>query len=132
MKRALIGFTLSASAMTVFSVGCTSNPTVTNPDDIVFPDSKVSYQAHVDPFLTLRCGGPCHAGSNPAGGIDLTSYPNLFFDRPNLVVASFPDESLLCQVLEGIIGHPPGELQTIPFNQVRGVRTWVAEGATNN
>ena len=132
MRETLLRATLAASTVGLLTTGCTSNATTTDPNSIVFPDTLVSYRNHVDPFLTLRCGGPCHAGSNPAGGIDLTQYNNLFFDRPNLVVAGRPDESLLCQVLERVIGHAPGELQTIPSNQVRGVRQWVLEGAQNN
>ena len=132
MRARLIWATLTASTRGVLSTACTSNATTTDPNSIVFPDTLVRYQNHVDPFLTLRCGGPCHAGPDPAGGIDLTQYNNLFFDRPNLVVSGKPDESLLCQVLERVIGHAPGQLETIPSNQVQGVRQWVLEGAQNN
>ncbi len=132
MRRSIVRSAIAAAAATLSVAGCSDTPTVTDPNTIVFPDSLVSYRAHVDPFLTLRCGGPCHAAPDPVGGIDLTVYQNLFFDRPNLVVAGLPDESLLCQVLERLIGHPAGNLETIPSNQVTGIRTWVREGALNN
>lgn len=110
---------------------CADDGMITNPDAIVFPDSNVSYRDHVNPWLTLRCG-PCHGGSSPAGDINLTRYSSLLFDRPNLVVPGAPGESLLCQVLEGTIGHPVGQFQSLRPEQVAGIRTWVREGARNN
>ncbi|RPI68348.1 MAG: hypothetical protein EHM43_05130 [Ignavibacteriae bacterium] len=124
-------FGLLAAASLSFGSGCTGGDTVTNPQDIVFPDSVVSYRSHVQPFLTLRCG-QCHGTTNAAGGIRLTQYSYLFFDRPNLVVPTRPDESLLNQVLELRVSHPVGNINLISSNQVLGMRTWVAEGAANN
>ena len=128
MRSSLIGILVSASAL-----GATAcqNSQVTNADDVIFPDSLVSYNRHVDPFLSISCG-QCHGPTNPAGGIDLTSYSGLLFDRPNLVVPGKPDESLLIQVLEGVFAHPVGDLTRIPSNHVQGTRTWIAEGAQNN
>ena len=124
-----MAFALATSALVIFS-GC-SQSTVTNSNEIVFPDSLVSYRNHVQPFMSLRCG-QCHGETVAAGGIRLTQYSYLLFDRPNLIVPGAPDESLVVQVLERIIAHPSGQLETIPTNQIRGVRKWVAEGAENN
>lgn len=127
MRRIATG--MAFAAVVVSAVGC--GDTVTNPQEIVFPDSLVSYRNHVQPFLTLRCG-QCHGSTNAAGGIRLTQYSNLFFDRPNLVVVNQPDESLLNQVLELSVPHPVGNIDLIDPKQVRGMRTWVKEGALNN
>jgi hypothetical protein len=55
------------------------------------------------------------------------------FDRPNLIVPSRPNESVIIQILEGVLTHPFGNLQqNITANHVRGMRQWVAEGALNN
>ena len=107
---------------------------ITNPDDIVFPDSNVSFRGQVLPFLALSCGfGGCHGDVSPAGGIRLTSYSTLLFDRPNLVVPGKPDESLNMQVLDGQLQHPWGNLQTtVSASHKRGMRTWIVEGALNN
>lgn len=111
-------------------IGCPQN-TATDPQQIVFPDTLVSYRSHVAPFLALACG-QCHGSATAAGGIILTDYSSLFFSRPNLVVKYAPEESLLNQVLEQTIAHPVGNLQVLPSNQVVGMRVWVAEGALNN
>lgn len=119
--------TLATSLMVC---GCPTG-VVNNPNDVVFPDSNVSYRNHVQPFLGTRCM-PCHDSYNAAGGIRLTSYSYLMFDRPNLVVQGKPEQSLLIMVLEQEIPHLSGNFQNIPSSQIRGVRTWIAEGAKNN
>lgn len=110
--------------------GC-SQSTVTNSSEIVFPDSLVSYKQHVQPFLNIRCG-QCHSDSYAAGGVRLTQYSYLLFDKPNLIVPGKPNESLVNQVLEQFILHQAGQIGAIPSNQVVGMRTWVGEGAKNN
>jgi len=107
---------------------------ITNPQDITFPDSNVSFRGQVLPFLALSCGvGGCHGDISPAAGIRLTSYSTLLFDRPNLVVPGKPDESLIVQVLEGDLLHPWGNLRTtVSSSQIRGMRKWIGEGAINN
>ncbi|MEN9281589.1 MAG: hypothetical protein RL594_524 [Bacteroidota bacterium] len=113
--------------------GCGDNM-ITQPGDVIFPDTNVSFRAHVQPFLAVSCGvGGCHSDVNPAGRIRLTSYTTLMFDRANLVVPNRPDESLIIQVLDGVFSHPWGLLQErINANHRRGMRQWVLEGALNN
>lgn len=117
----------------LLATSCTGNM-VTQPTDVVFPDTNVSFRAHVQPFLAVSCGvGGCHADVNPAGRIRLTSYSTLMFDRANLIVPSKPDESLVIQVLNGVFAHPWGYLQDrITANHRRGMAQWVLEGALNN
>ena len=127
MKAVSTFITLSwALALT----GCPSG-TVTNPDTIVFPSSEVSFRNHVQPFLGTRCM-PCHDNTNQAGGIRLTSYSTIMFDRPNLIVQGSPEQSLVVLALEQQIVHASGNFANIPSAQIQGVRTWVAEGAKNN
>jgi len=127
--KGVMAITIAASVV-VMAGGC-SQSTVTNSNEIVFPDSLVSYRNHVQPFMTLRCG-QCHGETVAAGGIRLTQWTYLMFDRPNLVVPNEPQNSLVIQVLERLVAHPSGQLETIPAPQIRGVRTWIAEGAENN
>lgn len=108
--------------------------TITEPQDVVFPDSNVSFRGQVLPFMAVSCGvGGCHGDVAPAAGISLTSYSTLMFGRPNLVVPGKPDESLIIQVLDGRLVHPWGNLQTlVSAAQVKGMRKWISEGALNN
>lgn len=112
---------------------CSSNM-ITQPQDVVFPDSNVRFRGHVLPFLTVTCAnGGCHSDIAGAAGIRLTSYSSIMFDRPNLIVPNRPSESVIIQVLEGVLPHPFGSLdQRVTSNHVRGMRQWVAEGALNN
>jgi len=111
-----------------------SGTTITQPQDVVFPDSNVRFRGHVLPFLTVTCAnGGCHSDITAAAGIRLTSYSSIMFDRPNLIVPSRPNESVIIQILEGVLPHPFGNLQQrVTANHVRGMRQWVTEGALNN
>lgn len=111
-----------------------SGTTITQPQDVVFPDSNVRFRGHVLPFITVTCAnGGCHSDITAAAGIRLTSYSSIMFDRPNLIVPSRPNESVINQILEGVLPHPFGNLQQrVTANHVRGMRQWVAEGALNN
>ena len=128
-----IGIALLTAACTLMATSCGDNM-VTEPGDVLFPDTNVSFRAHVQPFLAVSCGvGGCHADVNPAGRIRLTSYSTLMFDRANLIVPGKPDESLVIQVLNGVFAHPWGLIQDrINANHKRGMAQWVLEGALNN
>ena len=129
----MLVISLFAAAFTLMATGCGDNM-VTQPADVVFPDTNVSFRAHVQPFLAVSCGvGGCHADVNPAGRIRLTSYSTLMFDRANLIVPGKPEESLVIQVLNGVFDHPWGLIQErINANHKRGIAQWVIEGALNN
>ena len=112
--------------------GCTSG-SITDPTQIVFPERDVSFTQHVRPFLTLSCAfSGCHGDVSPGGGIRLTTYYALLTDRANLVVPGQPDESLLIQTLDGRIPHRFDVISRVSSDQLRGVRTWITEGALNN
>ncbi len=132
MALAPYGFVLALAALFVLCA-CSSNM-ITQPQDVVFPDSNVRFRGHVQPFLTVTCAnGGCHSDITAAGGIRLTSYSSIMFDRPNLIVPSRPNESVIIQILDGILPHPFGNIQQgITANHIRGMRQWVTEGALNN
>jgi len=133
MIRWLAVILVAVSAILLGASACSTN-TITNPQDVVFPDSGVSYIRHVQPFLTLSCGfAACHGDANPAGGVRLTSYTAVMFtSRPNLAVPGKPDESLIIQVLDKRIPHSIAVLDRVTSNQYRGMRRWITEGAINN
>lgn len=120
-------------AISVIALGSSCSNTITNPNDVTFPDSAVSFTRHVLPFVRLSCGvAGCHGDVDPAGGVRLTSYTTIMFDRANLIVPGKPDESLIIQSLEQRIPHPLDIMSRVNDNQRRGMRTWIAEGALNN
>ncbi|MFN4907679.1 MAG: c-type cytochrome domain-containing protein [Bacteroidota bacterium] len=125
---------VAAMAVSCIALAACGDNVVTDPADIIFPDTNVSFRAHVLPFIALSCGvGGCHADINPAAGIRLTSYSTLMFDRGNLIVPGKPDESLVIQVLNGTFSHPWGLLQErVSANHRSGMVQWVREGALNN
>lgn len=130
MRMLVAAVALSGVGILLAAGACTG---VTQPQDISFPDSAVSYVRHMQPFLNLSCAnGGCHDNSDPSAGIRLTDYTGLMFSRGNLVVPSRPDESLLIQSLEQIIPHPYDIMSRVTENQRRGVRTWILEGALFN
>lgn len=108
--------------------GCTSSTGITQPQDVVFPDSNVRFQQHVLPLLQLGCAfNGCHAyGSR----IPLDSYFSLY-QTPGLVIPGKPESSVLVQVIQGILPHT-FPLQSINANHKKGMATWVREGANNN
>jgi hypothetical protein len=131
----MAGFTQSVvlSVVTFMATACSGQPMLTSPEQIVFPDSAVSYRNHVQPFLTLTCAfAACHGDVNPAGGVRLTTYFTLFSDRANLLVPGAPDESLIIQVLDRRIPHSLDVLRPVNSNHIAGMRRWITEGALNN
>jgi hypothetical protein len=99
--------------------GCTSSTGITQPQDVVFPDSNVRFQQHVLPLLQLGCAfNGCHA------------YFSLY-QTPGLVIPGKPESSVLVQVIQGILPHT-FPLQSINANHKKGMATWVREGANNN
>lgn len=113
----------------LFLWGCSSQDTITSPQEIVFPESNVKFQNHVLPLLRLTCGvGICHSSTST---IPLTNYTEVV-SRAGLVIAKMPSESTLVQFMEGTLPHPVIVNYTYSDNQIKGVRTWINEGALNN
>jgi hypothetical protein len=107
-----------------------------NANPVVFPASNVSFAQHVQPLFQSRCAfAGCHAGSNPAGGLDLSSpaYNSLMSHQPRLVVTGESTNSLLIERLDGRIPpQMPFNAQPINANQLAGMKKWIDEAAQNN
>jgi len=132
MLRGLLILSIFISLLLMFS--CSDN-IINNPKDIVFPDSNVSFQGHVQPLITLSCSYQgCHSDITQAGGIRLTDYFS-YFDNPSvlgLVVPNDPDGSRLVQIIENPNFHIPYIVWNMNANHKQGIRTWIQEGAINN
>lgn len=119
------------------SLTCKDEVTGGDPNSIVFPDSNVSYNNHVEPLFLAMCAipGGCHAGENPAGDLSLETYDDLYSTIYRTYIPGDPDNSRLVRAIEGKesgipqmpLGRPP-----LNSNQIKGIRTWIKEGAKNN
>lgn len=114
------------------------------PGSFLLPDeTKSTYGGNVQPIFDASCAIPtCHAGANPADGLDLSasvSYGNLFLvrpepDEPYLVEPFAPASSILYQ---RIISTDSSERMplfgdALPQAQIDAIRNWILEGAADN
>lgn len=115
--------------------GC-NNSISSNNQNIIFPDSLVSYSKHVEPFLLVTCAYQgCHSNETQAAGFSLADYFHLTMDRSGALVIPYePDNSLLIQALDGKIhcGYEYVWRPSITENHKKGMRKWVAEGDKYN
>jgi hypothetical protein len=125
------------ACIVIFIVGefAACKDTQTGPkEDIVFPDSNISFSQHVGPLFQQKCAaGLCHSGNNPAGSLNL-EYPgsyNELLAHSGLVIPGDGIHSELVLHLQGILilMPPAGKLSD---NQINGIRKWIDEGAKNN
>lgn len=113
----------------LISEGC-NDPVVSSGKNIVFPDSNVSYQYHVQPLLRYTCNYPgCHDVNNP---IMATYFDLVIASAGSMVRPGDPDRSRLIYILEANEPHFPYVYWEITENQRKGLRKWIEEGAQNN
>lgn len=115
--------------------GCKDTITGSQLDQRTIPDSNVSYQQDIQPIFDLKCSNSgCHDNASMAGGVSLSTWANTTAD-PGVVFPGKPDNSRLVWTIEHYAGEPPMPPVGYPSltqNQIRGIRTWIQEGAKNN
>jgi hypothetical protein len=108
---------------------------ITEPPDIVFPDSNISYNGLIQPLFNQTCAlsGGCHAGEDPAAQLSLESYQRLT-EKVGIVVPGDPLSSIL--YLRITETNPnlrmPLYRPALTENQIKGIAQWIREGAINN
>ncbi len=112
---------------------CDDSVTADEIDSRTIPDQNVDYYEHIQPVFNLKCATSfCHDDQTRAAGLSLTSYANATAD-PNIVFPGDPEVSKLVWAIEGTGGvepmPPPGPIAPLTENQVKGIRTWIQEGA---
>ncbi|MBS4027475.1 MAG: hypothetical protein KGZ58_02465 [Ignavibacteriales bacterium] len=120
-----------------FFAGCKESVTDDNPKNIVFPDSNVSFEQHVQPLFHRQCNtSGCHdRGTHDLRGFDLESYQGFMSAtvQRQIVFSGAPDNSPLIQRVEGTIGRRmPLNRTPLNQNQLKGLRSWVADSAKYN
>ncbi|GBD86707.1 planctomycete cytochrome C [bacterium BMS3Abin03] len=102
-------------------------------DNRTIPDSNVSFSKNISPIFELKCNS-CHGNGKTEAGLNLTS-PAYFVDGI-IVVPGEPDNSVLVWTIEWKAGFPsmPPPDYSVPLTseQIRGVKTWITEGAKDN
>jgi hypothetical protein len=115
--------------------GCKDTITGEEIDKREIPQTNVSFSKHLYPVLNIKCAtAGCHEDFARAGGLSVTTWGNITAD-PGVVFPFEPDNSRLVWAIEaraGVPPMPPVGYPPLTFEQIRGIRTWIAEGAQNN
>jgi len=124
-------FVLVAASFILFAQSCDDSLTNSEVDNIVMPDSNVSYSRHIAPVFEFKCV-QCHNSSRKEAGLDLSSWLDATSD-PRIIARGSDTTSVLIWAIEGIqstpLMPPQGRMQE---NHIQGIRTWIREGALNN
>jgi hypothetical protein len=104
-------------------------------DDREIPDQNVSFSEHIQPVFEFHCT-PCHNEQTREAGLSLTTWSSTVAD-PSIVFPEDPEASRLVWAIEGRPGAyfmPPigSPYRPLNQNQIKGVYTWIKEGARNN
>jgi len=130
-----IALLASVTAVVIGFSACrdTSNP-VTKLDDIVFPDSNISYAKLVQPLFYAACAtASCHEVATAGNGnLDLTLYAGLWKADKTIITPPDTSNSILVWCIEwrpivNIYPMPP--TKQLSQNQIRGIKRWILEGA---
>ncbi|MEK7818811.1 MAG: hypothetical protein AAB255_03345 [Bacteroidota bacterium] len=117
----------------LFFFGC-EKPNSPNENEFIFPDSKISYNRHVQPLFFKYCAlSGCHEPFTRKSNLDLTSYSSLRLRFNDVVI---PKDTVLSRIIWRIEGRP-GFLPMPPTgpltsNQIAGIKKWITEGATDS
>ncbi len=129
-RSALLGILLAVILLGIVSCKESSNP-VNKIDEIVFPDSNISYEKQVQPLFNVACAtASCHETATEQNkNLDLTSYSGLMRNF-GVVVARDTSNSRLVWNIEGRPGSTPmPPSRPLLSNQIRGIGKWIMEGA---
>ena len=110
-----------------------SNP-ITKIDEIVFPDSNISYAKQVQPLFNYACAtAACHDRATEENKhLDLTYYSGLKNGDYVIVYERDTANSILVWCIEwraipNVYPMPP--TRQLSQNQIKGIKMWIMEGA---
>jgi len=113
----------------IVAQSCDDSLTSSDIDNLVMPDSNVSYSMHIAPVFEIKCV-PCHNSQRSEAGLDLSSWVNATRD-PRIIFPGDDSTSVLVWTIERIsTPMPPNEW--LKRNHINGIRIWIREGAQNN
>ena len=115
----------------LISQSCEDSITSTEINNLVMPDSNVSYSKHIAPVFEVKCVS-CHNSQRSEAGVDLSSWVNATRD-PSIIFPGSDSTSILVYTIERIPPYPPmPPPEWLKRNHIDGIRTWIREGALNN
>jgi cytochrome c5 len=126
---------LFALIILIFSaLACDDTLTVQNVDDKIIPSSNVSFAAHIYPVFQAKCFS-CHGNGVYEARLNLTN-PSYFVDG-RIVLPHYPENSLIMYRVRGNVAGfspmpPPGTGVPLTLDQIKGLETWIKEGAKDN
>ena len=133
MKKNYNKILLVISVIILFALLQNCDDTITSSDinNLVMPDSNVSYARHIAPVFEVKCV-PCHNDQRSEAGVNLSSWTQVVRD-PSIVFPGSDSTSILIWTIERIPPYPPmPPSEWLKRNHIDGIRTWIREGAQNN
>ncbi len=117
----------------LFLTSCDDSLTNQDVDKKIPPTSNLSFGKDIYPIFQVKCMY-CHNATDPAGGLDLTSYAAATADF-NIIFPGEPELSGIVWAIEGRAGVTamplPGYPSLKPFH-ITAIKKWIEEGAKNN
>jgi hypothetical protein len=109
-----------------------SNP-VSKIEDVVFPETNISYYRHIQPLFNIACAtSGCHDIQTKASNLDLSDYSGIKQRFYDVVI---PGDTILSRLIWSIEGQSQSALmppqRSLTSNQIRGFKRWIMEGATD-
>jgi len=123
---------LVVASFVFLAQSCDDTLTSSEVDNIVMPDSNVSYAQHIAPVFEVKCV-PCHNNTGrKEAGLDLSSWLAATLD-PSIIARGSDSTSILVWTIEGVPNYPlmPPNGKLVD-NHIKGIKTWIREGALNN
>lgn len=113
---------------------CDDTVSIKDIDDKPMPASNVKFSEDIYPVLNAKCNrAGCHNDESRAGDVSLTTWSNV--TDPRLIVKGDTTTSLLVWCIDKVPGAkwmPPNNYPQLTREQIRGIKTWIQEGAKNN
>jgi hypothetical protein len=127
---------LAVCVLLVIGFGCKDEITNSGVSDVVFKPSQIRY-AEVDLFLNQACSYyPCHCYESPGGAPNFTTYYDVMTSYGKLKKVVVPRDSLGSAMYVSMrekdpqkMMMPPKEKPRPTENQIKGIGTWIMEGA---
>jgi hypothetical protein len=126
--------------ISLFTIGflfyaCDDSISSADIENKIIPDSNVSYAEYIQPLFTIKCtSSGCHDDRTQSAGLSLTSY-GFAVANYAMIAPGNPSNSKIVWAIEGNgarLMPPLGITKPMNANQIKGIKTWIREGAQNN